>query len=106
MQMKKIAQSKNVFCKVSGLATEADWKHSKADDFKPYLDVIFDAFDVERLMFGSDWPVCLLAGTYRQFKKLVEDYVKEYPPAFQEKIFGGNAVRFYGLETVQHGSAT
>jgi L-fuconolactonase len=105
-QMRKIAQHKDVFCKVSGLVTEADWKHWKADDFKPYLDVVFDAFGPDRLMFGSDWPVCLLAATYRQVKKLVEDYVKEYPPAFQEKVFGGNAARFYGLKTAQHGSAT
>lgn len=104
-QMRKIAQHKNVFCKVSGLVTEADWKQWKADAFKPYLDVVFDAFGPERLMFGSDWPVCLLAGTYRQFKKLVEDYVREYPPAFREKIFGGNAARFYGLKTAQHGPA-
>jgi L-fuconolactonase len=104
-QIREIAQNKNVFCKVSGLITEADWKLWKADDFKPYLDVVFDAFGAERLMFGSDWPVCLQAGTYRQAKQLIEDYVKGFSPADNAKVFGGNAARFYGLQTVQHGSA-
>ena len=103
-QMREIAQNKNVFCKLSGLVTEADWKHWKADDFKPYLDVVFDTFGVERLMFGSDWPVCLLAAMYGQVKQLIENYVKGYSEADKEKIFGGNAARFYGLEA-QHGLA-
>jgi len=104
-QMRDIAQNKNVFCKVSGLVTEADWKHWKADDFKPYLDVVFDAFGADRLMFGSDWPVCLLAATYRQGKQILEDYVKGYSLADRERIFGGNAARFYRLKTAQHGLA-
>ena len=103
-QMREIAQNKNVFCKLSGLVTEGDWKHWKADDFKPCLDVVFDAFGVERLMFGSDWPVCLVAGTYRQVKQLIEDYVKGYSQPDKERIFGGNAARFYGLKA-QHGLA-
>ncbi len=103
-QMRELAHNKNVFCKLSGLVTEADSKHWKADDFKPYLDVVFDAFGVERLMFGSDWPVCLLAATYGQVKQLIENYVKGYSEADKEKIFGGNAARFYGLKA-QHGLA-
>jgi L-fuconolactonase len=102
-QMREIAQNKNVFCKVSGLVTEADWRHRKSDDFKPYLDVVCDAFGVERLMFGSDWPVCLLAATYRQVKQLIDDYMKGYSEADKEKIFGGNAACFYGLKTAQNG---
>jgi L-fuconolactonase len=103
-QIRELAQNKNVFCKLSGLVTEADWKHWKADDFKPYLDVVFDAFGAERLMFGSDWPVCLLAATYGQVKQLIENYAKGYSEADKEKIFGGNAARFYRLEA-QHGFA-
>lgn len=104
-QMRKIAQNKNVFCKVSGLVTEADWKHWKPDDFKPYLDVAFDAFGPDRLMFGSDWPVCLLAATYGQVKQLIDSYVKDFSQADREKIFGGNATRFYGLKPAKHGLA-
>jgi L-fuconolactonase len=104
-QMREIAKNKSVFCKVSGLVTEADWKHWKADDFKPYLDVVFEAFGPERLMFASDWPVCLLAATYHQVKQLIEDYVKGFSPADKEKIFGSNAARSYRLNMAQHGSA-
>ena len=104
-QMKEIAQNKNVFCKLSGMVTEADWKRWKAEDFKPYLDVVFDAFGAERLMFGSDWPVCLLAATYRQVKQLIEEYVKGFSQSDKDKIFGGNAARFYGLKMAQHGLA-
>jgi L-fuconolactonase len=104
-QMKKIAQNKNVFCKVSGLVTEADWKRWKADDFKPYLDVTFSAFGVDRLMFGSDWPVCLLAATYGQVKELIEDYVKGFSQTDKDKLFGGTASRFYSVKYAQHGPA-
>jgi L-fuconolactonase len=104
-QMRKIAQYRNVFCKVSGLVTEADWNGWKADDFKPYFDAVFDAFGPDRLMFGSDWPVCLLAATYRQVKQLIEDYVRDFSPADKKKIFGGNAARFYNLKPAQHGLA-
>jgi len=104
-QMKEVAQNNNVFCKLSGLVTEADWRHWKAVDFKPYLDAVFDAFGAERLMFGSDWPVCLLAATYRQVKQLIEEYVNGFSQSDKGKIFGGNAARFYGLKTAQHGLA-
>ncbi len=103
--MREIAQSKNVFCKLSGMVTETDWKRWKTEDFKPYLDVVFDAFGAERLMFGSDWPVCLLAATYRQVNQLIEEYVKGFSQSDTDKIFGGNAARFYGLKTAQHGFA-
>ena len=73
--IRALARNPRVYCKLSGLITEADWGGWRADDFKPYLDVVFDAFGADRLMFGSDWPVCLLAGTYAQVKGLIEDYV-------------------------------
>jgi L-fuconolactonase len=103
--MREIAQNKNVFCKVSGMVTEADWHNWKPQDFKPYLDVVFEAFGPARLMFGSDWPVCLVAATYRQVKQLIEDFVKGYSEADKDKIFGDNAERFYGLKAAQHGFA-
>jgi L-fuconolactonase len=82
---------------VSGLVTEADWQNWQADDFKPYLDVMFDVFGVDRLMFGSDWPVCLLAGSYERVFQLMEDYVTRLGADAQAKFFGENATRFYGL---------
>ena len=103
--MKRIAESQNVFCKLSGLVTEADWHHWKPDDLRPYLNVIFDAFGPERLMFGSDWPVCLLAASYKQVKGIIEEYLKNFSARDRENIFGGNATRFYGLKAVSHGLA-
>jgi L-fuconolactonase len=96
-QLKEIAANPNVFCKVSGLVTEADWRKWSADDFRPYLDVVFEAFGPDRLMFGSDWPVCLAAGTYRRVKQLVADYVQSFSDTDKAKIFGLNAAHFYGL---------
>src|SRR5271170_3932484 len=78
--IRALASNPRVFCKLSGLITEADWTHWRAEDFTPYLDVVWEAFGTDRLMFGSDWPVCLLAGSYTQVKKLVSDYVGESSP--------------------------
>jgi L-fuconolactonase len=103
--MRAIAQNPNVFCKISGLVTEADWRGWKKADFKPYLDVVFEAFGAERLMFGSDWPVCLLAASYRQVKEIVEDYLRDFSEDEKGKVFGENAIRFYGLKIGQHGLA-
>ena len=95
--IRTLASNANVFCKVSGMVTEADWKNWRADDFKPYLDVVFESFCVERLMFGSDWPVCLLAGNYRQVLELVSSYTQKLSAQERDKIFGLNAKQFYGL---------
>jgi len=110
--MQKIAAHPNVYCKLSGLATEADWQQWKKEDFRPYLDVAFDAFGPDRLMFGSDWPVCLLAASYRQVVEILEEYLRDCPADMREKIFGGNAARFYRLKIAkspgsdeQHGLA-
>ena len=103
--MRTIAQNKNVFCKLSGMVTEADWVHWKPEELRPYLDVVFEAFGPERLMFGSDWPVCLLSASYRQVKQIIESYVVANCGQHKEKIFGGNAIRFYGLRAATHGSA-
>jgi len=96
-QIRELAKLPNVTCKVSGLVTEADWQHWRAKDFKPYLDVVFEAFGPDRLMFGSDWPVCLLAGSYERVFGLVENYVSQFGTNAAAKVFGGNAAKFYGL---------
>jgi L-fuconolactonase len=95
--IRRLASNPNVFCKLSGMVVEADWKQWTAKDFRPYLDAVFAAFGIDRLMFGSDWPVCLLAGTYAQAKEIVEGYTGDLSSAEKEKIFGLNAARFYGL---------
>lgn len=103
--MREIAANPNVYCKVSGLVTETDWHRWKKEDFWPYLDVVFDAFGPDRLMFGSDWPVCLLAASYGQVLEIIKEYVQGYPADVKEKIFGGNAARFYRLKPARHGFA-
>ena len=103
--MQNVAAKPNVYCKLSGLVTEADWKNWKKEDFHPYLDVVFDAFGPRRLMFGSDWPVCLLAGSYQQVVEIVEDYVQDCAADIKEKIFGGNATEFYQLKAAKRGLA-
>ena len=96
-QIGELAQAPNVWCKVSGLITEADHAKWKPADFKPCLDVVFEAFGEDRLMFGSDWPVCLLAGSYLQAHDLLANYFANQPTAALEKFFGGNAAKFYGI---------
>jgi len=94
-QIRELARHPNVGCKVSGMVTEADHLNWKADDFRPYLDVVFEAFRPERLMFGSDWPVCLLAGSYEQVEGLVRDHVRHLGPEQAAGFWGGNCARFY-----------
>jgi L-fuconolactonase len=96
--MKEIAQNQNVFCKVSGLFTEASWKGWSVGEFYPYLDVVFEAFGIDRLMFGSDWPVILVSGIYVQWKSLLEKYMEGYKEEDREKFFGLNAIGFYDLQ--------
>ncbi len=95
--LRALARFDNVWCKVSGMVTEAAWKQWKLADFKRYLDIVFDCFGPERLMFGSDWPVCTLAAQYAEVVLIVQDYVRGLSVAAQDRIFGGNAVEFYGL---------
>lgn len=95
--IRELAQHPHMNCKVSGMVTEADWKNWQPDDFKPYLDVVFDAFGTDRLMFGSDWPVCTLAADYSQVYELVADYTDSFSDAEKTRFFGENAIRFYGL---------
>ena len=85
------------------MVTEANHTNWKRDDFKPYLDLVFEAFGEDRLMYGSDWPVCLLAAGYEKVFGLVDDYVRQLTPAARDKFFGANAARFYRLSNQQPG---
>jgi L-fuconolactonase len=96
--IRRLAALPNVFCKVSGMVTEADWQAWRASDFKPYLDIVFEAFGPARLMFGSDWPVCTVAGSYERVHRLLADYTQQFSPAEQALIWGDTARTFYGLE--------
>jgi L-fuconolactonase len=96
--IKALAGLPNVSCKVSGMVTEADWSNWKKSDFVPYLDVVFEAFGSKRLMFGSDWPVCLLAGKYENMKSVLTDYLSSFSTTEQADVMGNNAVRFYNLD--------
>jgi L-fuconolactonase len=88
-----------VHCKVSGMLTEADHKAWRAEQFRPYLDTVFEAFGPARLMYGSDWPVCLFAGTYEQAYRLVDDYARGLTDAERAGLFGGNCARFYSARS-------
>ena len=96
-QMRAMAALPNVFCKVSGMVTEGKWAGWKYDDFVPYLDVVFEAFGTERLMYGSDWPVCLVAASYDEQFSIVRNYLKDFSASEKDRILGGNAKRFYNL---------
>ena len=96
--IRELAQFSNLNCKVSGMITEANWTTWKTSDFTPYLDVVFEAFGEDRLMYGSDWPVCKLAGSYRQVYDLTDNYLSQFSPLAKEKFFGGVASEFYGLK--------
>lgn len=97
--IRELAKAANVWCKLSGMITEADWRNWRPGDLKPYLEVVFDCFGDDRLMFGSDWPVCLLAGSYGRVKEVIAKYTEALPHSEKSNIFGYNAARFYGLAT-------
>ena len=96
--LRALAAQPNVWAKLSGLVTEADWTRWTAAQIQPYLDVAFDGFGPERLMIGSDWPVCTVAGDYARTMAVVTDYVAERPAHEQDAVLGGNAVRFWNLQ--------
>jgi L-fuconolactonase len=100
----RLADSANVWAKLSGLITEAEWRKWRVEDFRPYLVVVLEAFGPDRLMFGSDWPVCLLAGSYRQVTSLVSHYTDGLAKEKQAAIFAGNAIDFYKLKDQDRGS--
>ena len=94
----RLARHGNVSCKISGLITEASWTRWAASDIVPCLDVTANAFGADRLMFGSDWPVCLLAGEYARVAELVESWAAGLTAPERERVFGGTAMSVYRLE--------
>ena len=96
-QIQRMAQFSNVSCKISGMVTEADHTQWKPSDFIPYLDIVFDAFGENRILFGSDWPVCLLAASYQEVYQLITDYTANFSLEQRDKLFGANAERFYNI---------
>ena len=94
----KLARFKNVACKVSGLTTEANWNSWNKKEIQPYLDVVFKAFENDRLLFGSDWPVSLLAGNYTETVGLIENYIQQFSKTEQQQIIGLNAINWYNLK--------
>jgi len=95
--MVALSHYQNVYCKVSGMVTEADYKRWQPTDFAPYLDVVVEAFGMNRLMFGSDWPVCEVAASYSQMIGIVEDYFASYSIDEKNQFFNQNASKFYNL---------
>ncbi len=94
----RLAEHANVWCKLSGMVTEADWKNQKPADFRPYLDIVFKAFGTGRIMAGSDWPVCLLAGEFKDVIGIINGYISDMSDDIREKILGLNCIDFYGLD--------
>lgn len=96
-RMRELARREHVWCKVSGMVTEANWGAWNAETMRPYLDVAVEAFGPKRLMAGSDWPVCLVASHYRQWFDLLRSYFAAFSKEEQDAVFGGTAVEVYGL---------
>ena len=99
-RMRAMARRENVHCKVSGMTTEADWKQWTVEDLRPYFDVVLESFGPERLLAGSDWPVCTLAVSYRRWWQVLREMVNGLSESEQAMILGGNAERVYGLSEV------
>ena len=95
--IKALAAHENVYCKVSGMVTEADLSRWKFEDFKPYIDTIFEYFGMERVMYGSDWPVCRLAATFGEVMEILENYTANFTEAERELFWAKNAIRFYNI---------
>ncbi|MFA9189142.1 amidohydrolase [Flavobacterium magnesitis] len=95
--MKAIGEHKNVYCKLSGMTTEADYNNWTPEQIEPYMQLVLDAFGANRILFGSDWPVCLVAGNYTKTKELVTNFIAKLSSEEQAAIMGGNAMQFYNL---------
>ncbi len=97
--IRRIADFPNVYCKLSGLVTEADWVGWNPEQIHPYIQTAIDAFGHDRLMIGSDWPVCLVAGSYRRVMNLIKDCIDGWPKEKRDSVLGENARRFWSLTT-------
>jgi L-fuconolactonase len=95
--IRRLAEFPNVSCKLSGLVTEADWQHWQPEQIVPYLDIAFESFGPDRLMVGSDWPVCLVAASYARVVEVVKNYLRSQDPKSRDAVLGGNAQRFWRL---------
>lgn len=95
--LKAAAAFPNISCKLSGLVTEANWRQWTVEDLRPYVERALELFGPERCMFGSDWPVCELAGSYEQVYAAIREILEPLSPSEQEQIFGRTARRFYRL---------
>ena len=95
--LNELAHRENVYCKISGMTTEADWKNWTEAELKPYLDTVVEAFGPKRLMFGSDWPVCLVAVEYGRWHGIVSEFVSSLTASEQTRILGDTAVEAYKL---------
>ncbi len=96
--IRELAVFPNVYCKLSGLVTEADWEHWKPEQLTPYLDVAMECFGSDRLMIGSDWPVCTVAASHARAVDAIRQYLDRFPAEVREKVLGANAQRFYKLK--------
>ena len=94
----ELAKQPNVFCKLSGIVTEAKWNDWKEDDFKQYLDIVTESFGTNRIMIGSDWPVCTLSGNYSSTMSIVINYANQFSKEISDGILGGNCINFYKLD--------
>ncbi|UOY04910.1 amidohydrolase family protein [Muricauda sp. SCSIO 64092] len=93
----EMASLPNAYCKLSGMVTEANWNHWSVYDFKPYIETVLNVFGTDRIMFGSDWPVCLLSGSYEEVLSLVEYYLQLFSKNEKKKVMGENAIEIYNL---------
>ena len=96
--LRTAASYPNIYCKLSGMITEADWQRWQPADLKPYVETALECFGAERCMFGSDWPVCELAGSYQQVYDALVDALGPISDSERDAIFGGTAIQFYGLQ--------
>jgi L-fuconolactonase len=96
--MKTLAQHPGIYCKLSGMVTEADWKNWRYEDLAPYLEIAGECFGTDRLCFGTDWPVCLLAGEYQTVKAVMDRFLGQVTEAEREQIWGTNASKFYNID--------